>query len=60
MQVRKQTQIVLDVILILDDKDKDSKEVAYDRLATALYSLDDHMFDIRNIHKTSNIQPNID
>lgn len=51
MSIRKQTQVLLDVTLILDETDKDSEEIAQDRLATALYNLDDYTFDIRGIHQ---------
>ena len=41
----------MNVTLILDDTDKDSEDIAQDRLATALYDLDDHTFDIRDVRK---------
>ena len=53
--MRQQIQVLLNVVLIYDDKDKDGEDYAKDRLATVLYDLNDHTFDVRDIRETKSL-----
>lgn len=54
-KTRKQTQVLVDVVLILDDEDEATEQEAYERLASAILSIDESSFVVNGVLKVEEI-----